>query len=181
MHEDDTLLVLDKPAGLVVHPGAGVQSGTLVHALLHHAPAIATVGGEGRPGIVHRLDKDTSGLLVVAKTEEAYLALVEALRERRGHARSTTRSSGATRARTEGFIDLPIGRDQKDRKRMAVVPARAGGPRARAGACWSASASPRWSRPGSRPAARTRSGCTWRPCGTRWSAIRSTAAVSENR
>jgi len=124
VHEDDALLVLDKPAGLVVHPGAGVQSGTLVHALLHHAPTIATVGGEGRPGIVHRLDKDTSGLLVVAKTEEAYLALVEALRER-----SVTRVYHALvwgdPGPNHGFIDLPIGRDTKDRKRMAV--ARQGG------------------------------------------------------
>ena len=120
VHEDDALLVLDKPAGLVVHPGAGVQSGTLVHALLHHVPAIATVGGEGRPGIVHRLDKDTSGLLVVAKTEEAYLALVEAMRERR-----VTRVYHALvwgdPGPNHGLIDLPIGRDPKDRKRMAVV------------------------------------------------------------
>ena len=69
--EDEHLLVLDKPAGQVVHPGAGVQSGTLAHALLHHAPAVGQVGGEGRPGIVHRLDRDTSGLMVVAKTEPA--------------------------------------------------------------------------------------------------------------
>lgn len=120
VHEDDALLVLDKPAGLVVHPGAGVSSGTLVHALLHHAPAIATVGGAGRPGIVHRLDKDTSGLLVVAKTEEAYLALVEALRERR-----VTRVYHALvwgdPGPNHGWIELPIGRDPKDRKRMAVV------------------------------------------------------------
>ncbi len=120
VHEDDAVLVLDKPAGLVVHPGAGVQSGTLVHALLHHAPAIATVGGEGRPGIVHRLDRDTSGLLVVAKTEEAYLALVEALR-----AREVTRLYQALvwgdPGPNHGFVDLPVGRDPRDRKRMAVV------------------------------------------------------------
>ena len=113
VHEDEAVLVLDKP-------GAGVQSGTLVHALLHHAPAIATVGGEGRPGIVHRLDRDTSGLLVVAKTEEAYLALVEALR-----ARAVTRIYHALvwgdPGPSRGFIDLPIGRDPKDRKRMAAV------------------------------------------------------------
>lgn len=120
VHEDDALLVLDKPAGLVVHPGAGVQSGTLVHALLHHAPAIARVGGEGRPGIVHRLDKDTSGLLVVAKTEEAYLALVEALRERRV-ARVYHALVWGDPGPGHGYIDLPIGRDPKDRKRMAVV------------------------------------------------------------
>jgi 23S rRNA pseudouridine1911/1915/1917 synthase len=120
VHEDEDLLVLDKPAGLVVHPGAGVQSGTLVHALLHHAPAIATVGGEGRPGIVHRLDRDTSGLLVVAKTEAAYLALVEALRERRV-SRVYHALVWGDPGPNEGYIELPIGRDPKDRKRMAVV------------------------------------------------------------
>lgn len=120
VHEDDALLVLDKPPGLVVHPGAGVQSGTLVHALLHHAPGIATVGGEGRPGIVHRLDKDTSGLLVVAKTEQAYLALVEALRERRV-ARVYHAIAWGDPGPNHGFIDLPIGRDPRERKRMAVA------------------------------------------------------------
>lgn len=120
VHEDEHLLVLDKPAGLVVHPGAGVQSGTLVHALLHHAPAIATVGGEGRPGIVHRLDKDTSGLLVVAKTEEAYQALVQALRERTV-SRIYQALVWGDPGPSHGFIELPIGRDPKDRKRMAVV------------------------------------------------------------
>ncbi len=120
VHEDEALLVLDKPAGLVVHPGAGVQSGTLVHALLHHAPAIASVGGEGRPGIVHRLDKDTSGLLVVAKTEEAYQALIEALRERRV-SRVYRAIVWGDPGPSHGEIDLPIGRDPGDRKRMAVV------------------------------------------------------------
>ena len=118
--EDDALLVLDKPAGLVVHPGAGVASGTLVNALLHHAPGIAGVGGEGRPGIVHRLDRDTSGLLVVAKTEEVYQALVEALRVRavrRVYRALVWGDPGPA----SGTIDLPIGRDAKDRKRMAVV------------------------------------------------------------
>ena len=120
VHEDPSLIVLDKPAGMVVHPGAGVQTGTLVHALLHHAPSISTVGGEGRPGIVHRLDKDTSGLLVVAKTESAYLALVEALR-----ARDVSRVYRAIvwgdPGPAEGLIDMPIGRDPSTRTRMAVV------------------------------------------------------------
>ncbi len=120
VHEDEHLLVLDKPAGLVVHPGAGVQSGTLVHALLHHAPAIAEVGGEGRPGIVHRLDKDTSGLLAVAKTETAYQVLVEALRARTVH-RIYHAIVWGDPGPSSGWIDLPIGRDPKDRKRMAVV------------------------------------------------------------
>lgn len=123
--EDEHLLVLDKPAGLVVHPGAGVQSGTLVNALLHHAPGIARVGGEGRPGIVHRLDRDTSGLLVVAKTEDAYQALVEALRERTV-TRVYTALVWGDPGPASGTIELPIGRDPKDRKRMAVVRGPAG-------------------------------------------------------
>lgn len=120
VHEDDALLVLDKPAGLVVHPGAGVQTGTLVHALLHHAPAIAAVGGEGRPGIVHRLDRDTTGLMVVAKTEEAYLALVEALRLRTVR-RTYQAIVWGDPGPQDGVIDLPIGRDPRTRTRMAVV------------------------------------------------------------
>jgi len=128
VYEDDALLVLDKPAGLVVHPGAGVATGTLVHALLHHAPGIAGVGGEGRPGIVHRLDRDTSGLLVVAKTEAAYLALVEALRERRVHRRYLALVWGDP-GPDAGVVDLPLGRDPRDRRRIAVV--RAGGRPAR--------------------------------------------------
>jgi 23S rRNA pseudouridine1911/1915/1917 synthase len=120
VYEDAHVLVLDKPAGLVVHPGAGVQSGTLVNALLAHAPGLARVGGEGRPGIVHRLDRDTSGLLVVAKTEDAYQALVEALRERTV-TRVYTALVWGDPGPNEGTIELPIGRDPKDRKRMAVV------------------------------------------------------------
>ncbi len=127
LHEDEHVLVLDKPAGEVVHPGAGVQSGTLVNALLHHAPGIAGVGGEGRPGIVHRLDRDTSGLLVVAKTEAAYLALVEALR-RRTVRRTYLAIVWGDPGPSSGTIELPIGRDPKDRKRMAVVRGLAGRP-----------------------------------------------------
>jgi 23S rRNA pseudouridine1911/1915/1917 synthase len=118
--EDDDLLAVDKPAGLVVHPGAGVRRGTLVHALLHHAPSIAGVGGAGRPGIVHRLDKDTSGLLLVAKTERAYLALVAALA---AHAVRRTYWALAWGEPHEesGRIDEPIGRSPRERTKMAVV------------------------------------------------------------
>lgn len=118
--EDEHLLVLDKPAGMVVHPGAGVSSGTLVHALLAHFPAIEKVGGEGRPGIVHRLDKDTSGLMVVAKTEDTYQALVEMLRVRavsRVYHALVWRDPGPS----EGVIELAIGRDPRERKRMAAT------------------------------------------------------------
>src|SRR5262245_3289564 len=119
-YEDDDLVVLEKPAGLVVHPGAGVRAGTLVHALLHRYPEIAGVGGPGRPGIVHRLDKDTSGLLVVARSSRAYRFLVEALR-----ARSVTRTYAALvwgePRENAGVIDAALGRHPRERKRMAVV------------------------------------------------------------
>ena len=118
--EDPDLLVIDKPAGLVVHPGAGVQRGTLVHALLHHCPAIAGVGGAGRPGIVHRLDKDTSGLMVVAKSARAYRALIEAMRAREVGRVYRALVWGSPRA-DAGEIAGLIGRDPRDRKRMAVL------------------------------------------------------------
>ena len=120
VHEDEHLLVIDKPAGLVVHPGAGVHRGTLVHALLHHDPAIAGVGGEGRPGIVHRLDKDTSGLMVVARTPRAYRALIEAMRERRVRRVYRALVWGDPPA-DSGEIRGAIGRDPRHRQRMAVV------------------------------------------------------------
>jgi 23S rRNA pseudouridine1911/1915/1917 synthase len=126
--EDDVMLVLDKPPGMVVHPGAGVRTGTLVHALLHHDPAIAGVGGEGRPGIVHRLDKDTSGLMVVAKTDRAFRALVAAIQERRV-SRVYRALVWGDLARDSGRIEAPIGRDPRQRQRMAVV-ARGGKPAA---------------------------------------------------
>jgi 23S rRNA pseudouridine1911/1915/1917 synthase len=119
-YEDEHLLVVDKPAGLVVHPGAGVSRGTLVHALLHHAPGLEGVGGTDRPGIVHRLDKDTSGLLVVAKTPEVHRALVEALERRAVIRVYAALVWGAPRAEG-GEIDAPIGRDPRARQRMAVV------------------------------------------------------------
>jgi len=120
VHEDADLIVVDKPAGLVVHPGAGVARGTLVHALLHHAPGIADVGGAGRPGIVHRLDKQTSGLMVVAKSPAAYRALVEMLRARSVRRRYLALVWGSPRA-ASGVIEGAIGRDPRRRQRMAVV------------------------------------------------------------
>jgi 23S rRNA pseudouridine1911/1915/1917 synthase len=119
VHEDPAVLVIDKPAGMVVHPGAGVFSGTLAAAALAHAPQIAGVGGPRRPGVVHRLDKGTSGLIVVAKTQAAYLALVSQLA-----ARDVTREYLAIVhgriAADQGRIDAPIGRDPHHRQRMAV-------------------------------------------------------------
>ncbi len=128
VHEDADVLVVDKPAGLVVHPGAGVTRGTLVHALLHHAPGIAGVGGPGRPGIVHRLDKQTSGLMVVAKSPAAYRALVEMLRARAVRRTYLALVWGAPRA-AAGTVEGAIGRDPRRRQRMAVV--RRGGKPAR--------------------------------------------------
>jgi 23S rRNA pseudouridine1911/1915/1917 synthase len=120
VYEDEALLVINKPAGLVVHPAAGNWQGTLLNALLHHAPQLATVP---RAGIVHRLDKETTGLLVVAKTLEAQTALVEQLQ-----ARSFTREYDAVVNGVltgGGTVDEPMGRHPVDRKRMAVV--RSGG------------------------------------------------------
>jgi 23S rRNA pseudouridine1911/1915/1917 synthase len=114
--EDDALLVIDKPPGLVVHPGSGNWSGTLLNALLDHAPSLAQVP---RAGIVHRLDKDTSGLLVVAKTLEAQTALVRQLQ-----ARTVTREYAALahgRVEQDRSIEAPIGRHPVHRTRMAVV------------------------------------------------------------
>jgi 23S rRNA pseudouridine1911/1915/1917 synthase len=120
VHEDLDLVVLEKPAGLVIHPGAGVRRGTLVHALLHRYPEIAAVGGATRPGIVHRLDKDTSGLLVVARSARAYRVLVEALRAREVKRTYTALVWGEPR-QAEGVIETALGRHPKDRKRMAVL------------------------------------------------------------
>jgi len=122
VYEDEHVLVVDKPAGLVVHPGAGHALGTLAAALLAHAPGIAGVGGPRRPGIVHRLDKDTSGLLVVAKTAAAYEDLVKQLASRTVTRRYLALVHGSVRA-AAGVVDKPIGRHPHDRVRMAVRPA----------------------------------------------------------
>ena len=120
VHEDDALLVVDKPAGLVVHPAAGHPDGTLVNAVLHHAPGVFGVGGEERPGIVHRLDRDTSGLLVVAKTDAALAALGDAFREGRVRKTYLAVLSGVPEP-PEGHLESLIGRSPRDRQRMAVV------------------------------------------------------------
>lgn len=117
VHEDRDLIVIDKPAGLVVHPGAGNPDHTLMNALLAHAPALA---GVPRAGIVHRLDKDTSGLLVVAKTLEAQASLVRQLQARTMGRVYTALVWGAVRGEG-GEVDAPIGRDARSRTRMAVT------------------------------------------------------------
>ncbi|MBI2554417.1 MAG: RluA family pseudouridine synthase, partial [Candidatus Rokubacteria bacterium] len=123
--DDADVLVLDKPARLVVHPGAGQRTGTLAHALLAHAPSTAGVGGPRRPGIVHRLDKGTSGLLVAAKSPRAYARLTEQLAARQVTRRYLALVHGELR-QNEGTIDAPIGRHPRHRTRMAVLPARKG-------------------------------------------------------
>ncbi|MET0727710.1 MAG: RluA family pseudouridine synthase [Acidimicrobiales bacterium] len=121
VHEDEHLLVIDKPAGLVVHPGAGQRTGTLVHGLLARYPEVAGVGPDpSRPGIVHRLDKGTSGLLLVARSPVAYTALVSALGARAVHRRYRTLVWGHVAAAT-GLIDAPIGRSAREPTRMAVA------------------------------------------------------------
>jgi len=117
VHEDAEVLVIDKPAGLVVHPGSGNWAGTMLNALLHHAPALA---GLPRAGIVHRLDKDTSGLLVVGKTEAAQLDLVRQLQART--VKRTYLALARGRVAGEGTVDAPIGRHPVKRTSMAVVP-----------------------------------------------------------
>jgi 23S rRNA pseudouridine1911/1915/1917 synthase len=119
VHEDDDLMVVDKPAGLVVHPGAGAPAGTLVNALLHHAKSLSGVGGVLRPGIVHRLDKGTSGLLVVAKHDAAHRALSEQFAGRTVVKEYLALVLGVPRA-SAGSVDRPIGRDPRNRKRMSV-------------------------------------------------------------
>ncbi len=121
VYEDEDLIVVNKPKGMVVHPGAGNPDGTLVNGLLHHCGALSSINGVERPGIVHRIDKDTSGILVCAKSDEAHRGLTEQLsphsctRQYRGVVFYAFREPGGT-------VDAPIGRDPANRLRMAVVP-----------------------------------------------------------
>jgi 23S rRNA pseudouridine1911/1915/1917 synthase len=120
VHEDEHLLVIDKPAGLVVHPGAGQDEGTLVNGLLARYPEIRAVGQADRPGIVHRLDRGTSGLMLVARTPAAYEALVAMLGAREIERRYRALVWGTLSSPT-GLVDAPIGRSSRDRTRMAVT------------------------------------------------------------
>src|SRR5437867_13346949 len=127
LHEDDALLVLNKPADLVVHPAPGHWSGTLVNALLHHFDtpqgSLSTIGGKERPGLVHRLDKETSGIMVIAKTDEAHRSLAAQFKQH-----SITRVYEALAwgviKKPEGVIELAIGRDLKERKKFSARTAR---------------------------------------------------------
>jgi len=127
-YENADVIVVDKPAGMVVHPAFGHRSGTLVNALLAHCPDLAGIGGQIRPGIVHRLDKDTSGLIVVAKSDAAHQQLQNQFKERLVHKTYLALTEGVLTAPC-GVIDAPIGRDPLHRQRMAVQ--RRGGREAR--------------------------------------------------
>ena len=118
-YEDEHMIVVDKPAGMPVHPGPGHSGHTLVNALLAHCPDLPGIGGVQRPGIVHRLDKDTSGLIVAAKDEPAHHGLTRQLAERSMHKTYLTLVEGRLQP-DEALIDAPIGRDPNNRKRMLV-------------------------------------------------------------
>jgi len=117
IYEDESVIVLNKPWGLVVHPGAGNRTGTLVNALLWHCPALVNMGNKERPGIVHRLDKDTSGIMVVAKDDHSYLHLARQW-QRRSIRREYTALVKGELATDKGEIDMPIGRHPIQRKKM---------------------------------------------------------------
>lgn len=130
VYEDDHLLVVDKPAGLVVHPAPGHATGTLVNALLAHLPGLEAGDDTSRPGIVHRLDKDTSGLIVIAKDAATHAALAEQMKEHSTVKRYLALVEGRMPA-PEGVIEAPIGRDPRHRQRMALVSEINGGREAR--------------------------------------------------
>lgn len=118
LYEDEYVMVIDKPSGMVVHPGAGVERATLVNALLYHRPEISNVGSEKRPGIVHRLDKETSGVMVVAKNDFSYNFLQRAFKERKVE-KEYIAIVRCNLKEKKGKIEIPIGRDRKDRKKIS--------------------------------------------------------------
>jgi 23S rRNA pseudouridine1911/1915/1917 synthase len=123
VYEDPDVVVLDKPAGMVVHPGAGHQGGTIVNALLHHVKDLSGIGGEARPGIVHRLDRGTSGLMVVAKHDRAHQELARQFHDREVEKEYMALVWGDVQAGRR--IDAPIGRDPNDRQKMSTRARRA--------------------------------------------------------
>jgi 23S rRNA pseudouridine1911/1915/1917 synthase len=125
LYEDDQMLILNKAAGMVVHPSAGHETGTLVHALLAHCP-LSAIGGVQRPGIVHRLDRDTTGVMVVAKTDFAHQHLQAQIQSKVARREYLGVVSGAPQE-PEGIVDLPIGRHPVDRQKQSILPIEAGG------------------------------------------------------
>lgn len=120
LYEDGDVIVVDKPQGMVVHPGAGNYSGTLVNGLLYHCDSLSSINGDIRPGIVHRIDKDTSGILVVAKNDHSHIILSEQLKEHSMKREYIALVEGIVK-NDEGIIDEPLGRNHKDRIKRAVV------------------------------------------------------------
>ena len=167
-------MVVNKPAGMVVHPAAGNPSGTLVNALLHHVKDLSGIGGEVRPGIVHRLDKGTSGVMVVAKNDEAHKELARQFHDREVEKEYVALAWGLVQQRKR--INAAIGRDPKNRVKMSTRAGRARHAVTRV--TWSRDLKGRDACCGSPSPldARTRSACTSAPSATRLSATRSTAA-----
>lgn len=120
IYEDDALAIINKPQGMVVHPSAGHSSGTMVNALMYHIKDLSSINGVVRPGIVHRIDKDTSGLLMVAKTDAAHQALAEELKVKKSLRKYLAIVHGNL-PNDRGMIEAPIGRSEKDRKKQAVT------------------------------------------------------------
>ena len=120
VYEDDDIIVVDKPSGMIVHPSPGIVHGTLVNALLYHCDDLSGINGVNRPGIVHRIDKETSGLLVVAKNDHAHRMLSQQLRNH-DMTRSYIALVHGLIPHQHGKVDAPIGRDSKDRQKMAVT------------------------------------------------------------
>ncbi|HEP1361843.1 TPA: RluA family pseudouridine synthase [Streptococcus pyogenes] len=120
IYEDDALAIINKPQGMVVHPSAGHPSGTMVNALMYHIKNLSSINGVVRPGIVHRIDKDTSGLLMVAKTDAAHQALAEELKAKKSLRKYLAIVHGNL-PNDRGMIEAPIGRSEKDRKKQAVT------------------------------------------------------------
>lgn len=121
IYEDDQIIVINKPAGIVVHPSAGHSTGTLIHAVLSHAPELTGIGGVARPGVVHRLDKDTSGLILIAKDDKTHRWLQDQFKLRKVYKVYTALVDGHPPT-TRGRIEAAIGRDPKNRKKMSVYP-----------------------------------------------------------
>ncbi len=126
LYEDEHLIIVNKPAGMVVHPAPGHYQGTLVHALLYHCDTLAGIGGVERPGIVHRIDKDTTGAIVVAKSDRAHQNLQAQIKAKTARREYWGIIYGSFASET-GKIDLPIGRHRGDRQKMAVIPVEQGG------------------------------------------------------
>ncbi len=121
LYQDEDIAVVNKPCGMVVHPAAGNETGTLVNALLYAMDDLSGIGGVKRPGIVHRLDKDTSGVILIAKNDAAHVALSKQLKDRAMEKHYLAVVEGLMKE-SQGFIDQPIGRSTRDRKKMAVFP-----------------------------------------------------------